>query len=1117
MAKKSKKALGAAMAGVMAVGAVSGAVNAATQVNVVNAATESQAVKNAKAKINHLIWSINNNYAGLKNQAQWEAYVKEAKALIAKIPAGEKAQADALTKQVAGISDTIMAIARINQVEKSYATNYKGIKNASQWREYLDLATEDLKSVDKSVFAAKYEELVERLNAASDDVAAIEEAHYAEIEKIEAKLEKAEKAGDVDALKELLEVDMKKLGSHESTDELRDKIVDAIDAANNKTVISAKSTNATTVEVTFKNKVEDVNALKFSIEGLEVKNAAIKQTDSKVVILTTSAQEGGKEYTVKLAGSEVGKFKGVSSVIPTSVKLENNAVQAKVGQEVTLKANIGQKVAGVAVTFNIDAANNSLNKDIVAEAYTDANGIASYTYTQYNAGLDNRDDVAVYPTGNPSTRDVATVFWGVDTILSLSSDDNKGNAITNGANKVYKVVYKDAKTGKPVEGKKINVTFKENIDVNIDKITKATVNGVNPYQLSNGNKSAVQITTNSKGEATFTVTGTNTKATPIVFVDEYVNTTEGNGKLDSKELQAIGEQLTFAADQVNYDIAITRDGGEEAVIGTSDDDGRLYKVVVKTKDGKVAANEIVNVALYEDIDRNISTNTNAYIKDHADADEYLGSFVGDRGPAKKVTIKLNNNGEAEFKVVSSVKDDYATPVVWLDINSSNAADGQLDDGEAYKLGDKSYFVNAKVSTGILTGYDVNGKKIKDSTTLKGDQSAKFVFDAANQSGKAMNTVNGINASYTVFNTGSNDVVVYDNNGVQKAVVSPNRSVTVQIDTNSTGVGANFITVKPSGDKNASVRVEANATTKATNNENAVYLGNKTATAKFVSTNSVSDFYTGKITGIDTSIEKIYFDSKQDGVSYKDATFIGVNGASITKAGFEGFLASGQYTATYKKDGDGKVQISLIERTSSNPTNPNPTDTVAPQIQGAKAIDEDGDKKIDGIQITFTENVSGVDAANFSFSNDNFATKVTGKTVTIGADKKVATIKVDNGSVGATTLKLKYNGTSVVDAAGNKLVSVEKDVVTTGFEDSVKVEWVTAPKWNGFTSSINGKVDTTKVDSVKAVIDGVETNVTINEDGTFSYDASNNDIGTKVVIKAFKGKEEVNSKEVIVLI
>lgn len=381
--------------------------------------------------------------------------------------------------------------------------------------------------------------------------------------------------------------------------------------------------------------------------------------------------------------------------------------------------------------------------------------------------------------------------------------------------------------------------------------------------------------------------------------------------MDNAELRVTADQLTFAAQQVTHEITIERDGGEDAALNANN--GRKYKVVVKNKDGKVAAGETVNVAFNEDIDRDINTNTKAVFTEQTTNPELAGTRVYTDSD-KKISLKLNSKGEGEFVITSATPNDYATPIAWIDINSSNAVDGKLDEGEAYKLADKTYFVDSKITAGAVKVYDSADVEVKDDKTLKGNEAAKFVFTATNQSKKPVSATNGLKASYTVVNTGTNDVEVTANG--QKTVVSADRTATVQVDTAT--AAENAITVKPVGDKNASVRVEANATT---NDTAAIYLGNYTATAKFVSTNSVSDFYTGDIVSINKADQKIYFDNKSEAVSYKDATFTGVSGAAITKSGFETLLASDQYTATYTKDADGKVKIDLIRISTASTGTP----------------------------------------------------------------------------------------------------------------------------------------------------------------------------------------------------
>lgn len=71
-------------------------------------------------------------------------------------------------------------------------------------------------------------------------------------------------------------------------------------------VASIKAINTTTVEVTFKDAIEDIKAVDFAIEGLEISNAVVKQTDAKTAVLTTAVQTGDKVYTLTVNGNKAG-------------------------------------------------------------------------------------------------------------------------------------------------------------------------------------------------------------------------------------------------------------------------------------------------------------------------------------------------------------------------------------------------------------------------------------------------------------------------------------------------------------------------------------------------------------------------------------------------------------------------------------------------------------------------------------------------------------------------------------------------------------------------------------------------------------------------------------------
>ncbi|WP_442881360.1 CAP domain-containing protein [Clostridium sp.] len=192
----------------------------------INQKSYSKAYRDARAKIDHLTYSLKKNYLGIKNQATWEIYIKEGKSLISKIPSSERSQRDALTAELNRAEALVKAVARINQVEKSMLPksqggygNYIGIKNAETWRGYLNLAKTDLEKVDKSVFGNQYSELVSRMNKASDVVKRVEDQFNVEYNKVLNMFKDAKAANDKELAKKAL-VEAEKLGTCAKSDAL---------------------------------------------------------------------------------------------------------------------------------------------------------------------------------------------------------------------------------------------------------------------------------------------------------------------------------------------------------------------------------------------------------------------------------------------------------------------------------------------------------------------------------------------------------------------------------------------------------------------------------------------------------------------------------------------------------------------------------------------------------------------------------------------------------------------------------------------------------------------------------------------------------------------------------
>ncbi|RUS55612.1 hypothetical protein QI30_11880 [Kurthia sp. 3B1D] len=509
-----------------------------------------------------------------------------------------------------------------------------------------------------------------------------------------------------------------------------------------KDVASVKAINDTTVEVTFKEgqKAENIKAADFKIEGLTVSNAALKQTDSKVVVLTTSKQEAAKEYVITYKENDTKTFVGFNAAIPTAIKSTEvkpyqTSQQAKIGEQVTVKATVtvaeGQSKAGIPVTFVIDNdkdnTNGSQGKDQTVEVFTDENGVASYTYTQYTASTDS---VTAYATGAPTKRTTTNVFWGVAQPLTVE-DVTTASSIANKGKKVYKV------TGTPKQ--QVKVTFAENYEVTPDKVNYAagivdassSATAVTPYQVTTGAQRAITITLNDKGTAEFTVTGSNTSVTPVVYIDDQNQASQaGYNRLNPTELQTTASTVTFANAQ-NVSLTNEAQGTQNAAaakraISTADlganFGGRQFVATLTDKDGKTApANTNVKLTFK---DNHTTAQRNALHVFDVDGKQV------DRNTDGTYNLKTDKNGQVKYSISSDITDNFVTPVVYLE-NGSNAT--KLDNDDTQAVAEITYFGDAVVEKAKLAFTNVAGKEI---TVAKAKENVTLTYQTVDQNGFA---------------------------------------------------------------------------------------------------------------------------------------------------------------------------------------------------------------------------------------------------------------------------------------------------------------------------------------------------------------------------------------------
>lgn len=765
-----------------------------------------------------------------------------------------------------------------------------------------------------------------------------------------------------------------------------------------------KAINTTTVEVTFKEAVSDINSLKFTIEGLEVKNAAVKQTDAKTVVLTTATQEGGKKYTVKSNTEEIGNFIGISAVIPEKVTMVTSSLQGILGKEVTVKADIGVKAAGVPVTLNITSDNATLNVPQVVEVFTNAEGIAEYSYTRYAASTDT---VVAYATGDRTKFATGKVYWATAAKLTVT-EVTEGNALANGSKKVYKIKtdsYETAYVGNSttnVDYNYVNVTFNENLDVAPDKLVRGvdvidtglSTNANYPYQIKDGGGvNEVRVKVNAAGEATFTLNGSNGSVTPTVFVDA-----DKNGKFGATELQATAATVKFDLSHT-LKLAVKAEGVQNAAAinvanannkGTGQG-GRDYTVTLTDEKGVVApAGTIAYVAFAEG---SYSTDKAAYI---LDANDNRVKISKTTVQAIKVTGK---EGKATFTLVGD-RDSYAAPTVYLE----NGKEAGLDKADLQIVGETTYFVDAVVNNAALTVEDVNGKEVK---TLPSSQTAFFHYNSVDQNG--FDYFTGALGSYeTSYQVTAHfaDVTVSGTFGTK--VVAKGTTETVKV------LASNGKAVLKVTSENVASNVTVNASASQ------VSLPNKSATIEFTKGSQVPAVHTGNVESIDTIKNSLKF-AGYDAITYSTSSFKNEAGVVISEARFETLVSDAlaakhevKITSVRNADGTYTLEIEKI-------------DTTGVIVPGGKistaVLSQDGTE----LTLTFDKNVLASSIANTDFTVSAGSVSAV---KSIAGDKVVLTVA---GVAAANTVKVAAaddvtftDGTSNTDVS---VVNITQPVVT----------------------------------------------------------------------------------------
>lgn len=159
---KSKKIIGAVIAGVMTLSSVGVVGNSIGSVISVEAASKVKS-SDVRNKVTQLSNSIKKNELSIKNVPTWQKYIKEAKALNAKLPNGKNKNEYAA--KISKAEQVVNSVARVNHLETSISKNAKTEKNFEHWGEYLLATAKEIAKIDKNEYLDQYNNLALKVHS----------------------------------------------------------------------------------------------------------------------------------------------------------------------------------------------------------------------------------------------------------------------------------------------------------------------------------------------------------------------------------------------------------------------------------------------------------------------------------------------------------------------------------------------------------------------------------------------------------------------------------------------------------------------------------------------------------------------------------------------------------------------------------------------------------------------------------------------------------------------------------------------------------------------------------------------------------------------------------------
>jgi len=429
-------------------------------------------------------------------------------------------------------------------------------------------------------------------------------------------------------------------------------------------VESVSAINGTTIEVTFNRAPADDETLTYTVAG----TAYVPTLDGAVATLTVPTMVDDTAYAVVVNDGEADLYNAELTYDknePTTLTVTNVDPSQTVGENYNLVVRLddedGDVIVNKDLTANITPTPFNNNEPLVLTATTDANGLATFTWTRLNP--DAAEAVDIYVNERPVVRTAFAVEW-LTTLKLVSVNQTAAQTLGLGTPVEYVVTAKTSAGAAYTGDLGVMFTGTAATDANIDgqyKNAAGTWTAIPNLAGADAYYDSIALTTavtGTDGSATFRFYSENAGTTN--FQPTFFQDINSDDVMTANEARVVGGTVNYVAQIPTFTWTAENDKTILATAGTTDVN-KVYTLKAVDQFGNPYRGAVT-------------------IDDKANADGLAGTSAG----SEQLDVDLNANGTfagAELNVGLPYSLDFALSSRTL-AGEGDSAKVQINDGTA---------------------------------------------------------------------------------------------------------------------------------------------------------------------------------------------------------------------------------------------------------------------------------------------------------------------------------------------------------------------------------------------------------------------------------------------------